>query len=111
MSSVNWKQLIIGLKAALAAAGPSIIAVMEIIGYQATQTEKIIALAVSVLGIVLVILEKTDLTMAKDAASVPGLQVHANPQTAPKSVLEAVPKTDDLVVMVGGPREDAKKIT
>lgn len=102
---MNWKQLFTALKAALAAGGPSIISLMQLFGYQSSDVEKVVAAVATVVGIVLLIIDKSAANMAKDAASVPGVQVHAQPGVAPPSVIEAAkdPKVPDVIVMTGGP--------
>ena len=69
----------------------------------AANVEKIIALATTIVGAVLLILDKTTTAMAVDAAGVPGVQVHVNKLEAPSGVVEAVKTTPDLVPMTGGP--------
>lgn len=108
------KATITGLKGLLIAAGPSIIAAMQMMGYQTSPVEKGIATATTILGLVLTIMEKTPAAMVKDAKDLEGVQVHVdtsiNPETgkpvAPQSVVNlANGPMPDVFPMVGGPRE------
>ncbi len=103
LQKFNWKIVFTALKTALATGGPSFIAVAQMLGYPASNVEKIIALATTVVGAILLIIDKTTTAMAVDAASIPGVQVHANRLQAPAGVVEAIKTTPDLVPMTGGP--------
>lgn len=91
MNNVNWLQLITALKAALTASGPSFITIAQIFGYETSVVEKLIALAVTILGFVLLVLEKTTLNVAKAAASLPGTEVKidTNNESTPKVLVDA----------------------
>lgn len=56
---------------------------------------------------------KSDTAMVKDAASLPGTQVHVDPYTAPMPVVDVAkdPSVADVVPMIGGPRTDTNKTT
>lgn len=98
----NWKQTLTALKAGLASGGPSIIAVMQMFGYQASDVEKVVALVTTVVGIVLLVIDKSDTALVKDAASVPGTCVHVDTAVAPPAVVKAALDRDvkDVVPMV-----------
>lgn len=54
---------------------------------------------------------KSDTGLAKDAASLPGVQVHVDPYAAPPNVVDVAkdPGVRDVVPMIGGPRADTNK--
>ncbi len=101
--SPNWKQIFTALKAALATGGPSIISFMSVFGYSPSDAEKVVAGITTIVGIVLLILDKSDARLAKDAASLTGVQVHVDPQKAAGAVVEAIHTTTDVVPMTGAP--------
>lgn len=108
---MNWKLIFTALKTALATGGPSIIAVAQQLGYAASDVEKVIALVTTIVGTALLIMDKTNPAMAKDAAGIEGVQVHVNKLQAPMSVVEAIKTTPDLVPMNGPPvPSDAGKL-
>lgn len=70
-----------------------------------------LAALVSVAGIVWLAVGRTDANMAKDAASVKGVQVHVDTLQAPAPVVEAARTTTDVVPMNGPPvPNDAGKL-
>lgn len=108
------KATITGLKGLLIAAGPSTIAIMQMMGYPTSELEKGIAAATTILGIVLTTMEKTSAAMVKDAKDIEGVQVHVdtsidpatNKPVAPESVVKlANGPTADVFPMEGGPRQ------
>lgn len=104
---VPWKQTITGLKASLVAAGPTIIQASQMMGYYPTEVEKGIGYALTIVGIVLLIMEKTSAAMVKDAKDIEGVQVHVNtkdPGTPASVVRLAEGPTPDVFPMKGGPR-------
>lgn len=111
--AVCIKATVTGLKGLLIAAGPTAIAVAQVIGYPTTELEKGIAVATTILGLVLTVLEKTPAAMVKDAKDIEGVQVHVdtsidpatNKPVAPESVVKlAEGPMPDVFPMDGGPR-------
>jgi hypothetical protein len=105
---MNRQQLVEIVKGLLVAGGPVVILMVNLLGMEQGPAEKIVsalAALVSVGGIVWMAMGKSDTAMTKDAASLPGVQVHAQPGVAPPAVVEVArdPKVSDVVVMSGGP--------
>ena len=104
LKNFNFQMLFTALKAALLAIGPTVIAIMPMLGYAASDGERFVALATSIIGGILLLIEKTKAAMAIAAAGIKGTQVHVDPLEAPASVVAAVKTTPDLVPMgPGGP--------
>lgn len=113
---MNRQQLVDIVKGLLVAGGPITVILVNLLGMDPGPAEKIVqglAALASVGGIVWLALGRTDANMVKDAASVPGTQVHVDPLVAPTPVVNAAmsPEVKDVVPMVGGPRTDANKTT
>lgn len=105
---MNRQQVVEIVKGLLVAGGPVVILLVNVLGMEAGSAQRIVealAALVSVGGIVWMAMGKSDTNMAKDAASLPGVQVHAQPGVAPPAVVDAArdPKVPDLVEMTGGP--------
>lgn len=107
------KATITGLKGLLIASGPTAIAVAQMIGYPTTELEKGIAVATTILGLVLTVMEKTPAAMVRDAKDIQGVQVHVdtsidpatNKPVAPESVVKlANSPMPDVFPMADGPR-------
>ena len=112
---MNQLQIVEVLKGLLVAGGPVVVLLVNIFGMETGGAEKIVqalAALVSVAGIVWMALGKSNTSLARDAASVPGLQVHVDPLAAPQSVINVSndPKARDVLPMIGGPRTDDGKL-
>lgn len=103
------KQTVIGLKGLLIAVGPTLIALGPTLGYEPSQIEKWIGTATTVIGLVLVVMEKSSTTIIGDAASLPPekqVQALANISDANKiTIAEAVPGVATVVVKDNAPKE------
>jgi hypothetical protein len=105
---MNRQQIVEIVKGLLVAGGPVVILLVNVLGLEQGGAEKIaqaLAALVSVGGIVWMAIGKSDTAMVKDAASLPGVQVHAQPHVAPAAVVDVAkdPTVKDVVVMSGGP--------
>lgn len=112
---MNRQQIIDVIKGLLVAGGPIAILLTNVFGMDVGSAQRVVeslAAISSVGGIVWLALGRTDANMAKDAASVPGVQVHVDTRNAPEPVVEAAldRTVKDVVPMVGGPRLDPGKI-
>jgi hypothetical protein len=105
---MNIKQIMTLLKAVLVGIGPSLLEITALLGYETSTVEKVIAAAVSITGLILLVLERTDRALVVDTKDIKGVQIHVDPLTAPKPVVAASldPKVNDVLPMVGGPRTD-----
>lgn len=95
-------------KGLLVAGGPVVILMVNLFGMESGVAEKIVqafAALVTVGGIVWMAVGKSNTALVKDAASVPGVQVHADPYAAPAAVVDVAEDQNvrDVVVMEGGP--------
>ena len=103
---MNRQQFVDVIKGLLVAGGPVVAVLVNLLGMEQGPAEKIVqglfALA-SVGGMIWLAIGRTDANMAKDAASVKGVQVHVSPTEAPAPVVEAIATTTDVVEMTGGP--------
>lgn len=114
MNRQQWLDVVKGL---LVTGGPVGVILVNLFGMEPGVAERIVqglgALA-SVAGIIWLALGRTDLNMVKDAASVPGAQVHVDTRIAPPAVVDAAlsrsPEVKDVVPMVGGPRNEKEPI-
>lgn len=105
---MNRQQIVEIVKGLLVAGGPVVILLVNLLGMEQSGAEKIVqglAALVSVGGIVWMAMGKSDTAMVKDAASLPGVQVHAQPFVAPPAVVDVAEDrtVPDVVVMTGGP--------
>lgn len=114
MFGLNRQQLYTIGKAVLLAGGPSLIILGRYIGLTDDVSKAIldiVGVLIGAVGGVALVADKTDRQMAVDAATVPGVQVHADPSKAPAPVVDAArdPKVTDVVPMVGGPASSEQK--
>lgn len=110
---MNKQQLLDVVKGLLIAGGPIVAILVNLLGMETGQAEKIvqgIGALVSVLGVVWLAMSRTDSNMVANAATVKGVQVHVNEDTAPAAVVElaAPDKKNDVYPMEGGPRVPPK---
>lgn len=111
---MNKQQIIDVVKGLLVAGGPMVAVLVNLLGIEQGPAEKIVqglAGLASLAGIVWLAIGRTDRNMVVDAASVKGVQVHADPASAPSPVVAAAlnkddPTLADVVPMQGGPRDD-----
>jgi hypothetical protein len=111
---MNRQQLVEIVKGLLVAGGPVVILLVHLLGMEQSGAEKIaqaLAGLVSVGGIVWMAMGKSDTAMAKDAASLPGVQVHVDTRSAAANVVDVALDrgVKDVIPMIGGPRSDTNK--
>jgi hypothetical protein len=110
---MNRQQLVDVIKGLLVAGGPFAVILVNLLGMEQGAAERIVqglAALASIGGIVWLAIGRTDANMVVDAASVKGVQVHANPDTAPAAVVKLAEDTKvaDVFPMEGGPRVPPK---
>lgn len=110
---MNRQQLVDVIKGLLVAGGPVVAVLVNLLGMDQGPAEKIVqgaAALASIVGMIWLAVGRTDANMAQDAASVKGVQVHVNPETAPSSVVKLADdaKVTDVFPMEGGPRVPPK---
>lgn len=109
---MNRQQLVDVIKGLLVAGGPVVAMLVNLLGMETGTAEKIVqglAALASIGGMIWLAVGRTDANMVVDAASVKGVQVHANPETAPAAVMKlAEGKATDIFPMEGGPRVPPK---
>lgn len=110
---MNRQQIIDIVKGLLVAGGPVAVILVNLLGMEPGPAEKVVqglAALASIGGMVWLAVGRTDANMAKNAATVPGVQVHVDEDVAPTRVVDAAkdPAVKDVIPMVGGPVTDAK---
>jgi hypothetical protein len=113
-NSMNRQQIVDVVKGLLVAGGPVVAVLVNLLGMEQGPAEKIVqglAALASIGGMIWLAVGRTDANMVKDAASIPGTQVHVDPLVAPVPVVNAAmsPAVKDVVPMIGGPRVDPGK--
>jgi hypothetical protein len=111
---MNRQQIVDLVKGLLVLGGPVTIILVNLLGLEQGTAEKIVqglASLASVGGMIWLAVSRTDANMVLDAKEIKGVQVHADPKTAPESVIKLAedPKVTDVFPMEGGPRDDAGK--
>lgn len=111
---MNKQQIIDVLKGVLVAGGPVTILLTMAFGMESAAAERIVTAIgslVSIGGLIWLGMGRSDANMVKDAASVPGTQVHVDRLSAPQTVVNAAmnPQVKDVVPMIGPPRDDTNK--
>lgn len=110
---MNKQQLIDIVKGLLVLGGPVVTILVNLLGMEQGAAERIVqglAALASVAGIVWLAMGRSDSNMTIDAATVKGVQVHVNTETAPPSVVKLAEdnKVTDVFPMEGGPRVPPK---
>ena len=105
---MNRQQIVDIVKGLLVAGGPIVVILVNLLGMETGPAEKIVqglGALVSVAGMIWLAVGRTDANMATDAASIKGVQVHAEQGVAPQSVMDVANNKEvpDVVVMTGGP--------
>ncbi len=104
---MNFKQVMTAAKAVLVGAGPSVIALAPQFGWEPGLVEQYISAGISPVGIVLLVLEKTETQIIADAASLPAPKAAAAlanlPATDKVKVVNALPDVATVVL-----RDDVK---
>lgn len=107
LNSIASKQFVTALKGLLVAAGPTVIQLAPTFGYDASAAERYLAAAVSVVGLVLLILDKSSTQIIADAAALPPAkqqQALGNiPAEAKVAIAEATPGVATVVVKDDAP--------
>lgn len=112
---MNKQQIYDALRVALAAGGPVAALILKYTGLSQTDFEMWVSVALLVVppaaAWIWGILARTDRAMVVDAATVKGVQVHADTAVAPANVVDAVndPALPDVVAMSGGPVAESKQ--